>query len=274
MSYSAPPYTTNTINGLCIRQIIAGDKTAPPVLMLHGWGTDSQTIWPLGQRLVTLGYRIYAPDLPGFGKSDLPPVAWTVFDYARFVLAYADSQHLECFYLFGHSFGGRLGLILGAEHPERILKMTLADSAGIRQSPPLLPRIRLHIYKGLRDRLQVIGLGRVSERLRRWYNRRYGSTDFQNATGIMRETFIKVVNVDLREYAQQVQAPTLLIWGDQDTDTPLWQGQLLEQLIPDAGLVIFPGAGHFSYLENLPQAAKAIAALFQSPTELSSKSTG
>ena len=62
---------------------------------------------------------------------------------------------------------------------------------------------------------------------------------------------MQVIEEDLTPYARRVQAPTVLIWGDQDTETPLWQGQRLEQLIPDAGLIVFQGAGHFAFTERL-----------------------
>ncbi len=87
-------------------------------------------------------------------------------------------------------------------------------------------------------------------RLQAIYNRRYASPDYLNA-GPLRETFLRIISEDLTPYAAQVRAPTLLIWGDRDTDTPLWQGRKLEQVMPDAGLIVFTGAGHFSYLERL-----------------------
>jgi pimeloyl-ACP methyl ester carboxylesterase len=179
-------------------------------------------------------------------------------------MIYADQHQLERFHLFGHSFGGRLGLILGAKQSERIITLTLADSAGIRPALPFPLRTRLTVYKGLRDGLKRVGMGGLSDRLRTWYNRRYGSADFQDVSGVMRETFVNVVNEDLQDTARRVAVPTLLLWGEADEDTPLAQGQLLEQLIPDAGLVVFPGAGHYSYLEQVEQSAQAMTALFAS----------
>ena len=79
----------------------------------------------------------------------------------------------------------------------------------------------------------------------------------------MRETFVKVVNEDLLPYAARVQPSTLLLWGDQDQDTPLSQGQLLEKTIPDAGLVVWEGAGHYSYLDRLPDTVRVIDHFFK-----------
>ena len=66
----------------------------------------------------------------------------------------------------------------------------------------------------------------------------------------MRQTLVKLVNRDLRDRMPRIQNPSLLIWGENDTDTPLWMGKLFEELIPDAGLVTVPGAGHYAYLEK------------------------
>ncbi len=250
------------VDGLKIAETVIGAGKA--LLMLHGWGANIDLLNPLAQKMIRLGYCIYMLDMPGFGDSDEPPSAWTVFDYAKFTLKYLDHHQLEQVYLFGHSFGGRLGLVLGADYPERILKMGLADSAGIITSTPKVKQLRLSVYKTIRDGLYQLGGKSLADSLRDWYGNRYGSADYQQVSGIMRETFVKVVNEDLLPYAKRVSIPTILIWGEKDEDTPLWQGQLLERTISDAGLVIFEGAGHYSYLEQPERTAKILDALFKS----------
>ncbi|MCU0511494.1 MAG: alpha/beta hydrolase [Anaerolineae bacterium] len=255
------PVTFITVQGLNVAQAISGQ--GPPLLLLHGWGASLKLVWPLAERLARAGYRVYALDLPGFGASDPPPAPWTVYDYAAFVTAYLDAHGLPQVHLFGHSFGGRLGIILGAQQPQRLQKLVLAGSAGVRAPAPLPVRLRLAGYKALRDALHRAGLRALAERLRAAYNARYGSTDFQQATGVMRATFVNVVNEDLLPLAARVQRPTLLFWGDQDTDTPLWQGQRLEQTIPDAGLIVQAGAGHYSYLERVDETARVMDHFFR-----------
>lgn len=257
----APTVNVTSVQSLRITHLIGGE--GEPVVLLHGWGANSTLVWPLAEKLAGRGFRVYVPDLPGFGNSEAPPVVWSVFDYANFILSYLDDQGLDKVYLFGHSFGGRLGLILGAEHPERIHKIALADSAGVLPKSSTSGQLRLKAYKALRSSLQTGGLSFLSDRLRDWYNRRYGSADFQAVSGVMRETFVKVVNQDLLPYAARVQPPTLLLWGDQDADTPLRHGKLLEQTIPDAGLVVFTGAGHYSYLEKLADTVRILDHFFR-----------
>lgn len=255
------PTTFTEINGIRTAEAVIGEGA--PALMLHGWGAHLGLMWPLAERLAPLGYRIYLPDLPGFGQSAPPPAAWSVHDYVRFVVAYMNHHGLEKVHLVGHSFGGRLGLVLGAEHSEHIVKMVLADSAGVRAQPTLSSQIRLKTYRLIQNGLYTIGLKRTADQLRNWYTDRYGSRDYKAAHGVMRETFVKVVNEDLLPYAARVKPSTLLLWGDQDDDTPLWQGKLLEKTIPDAGLVVFEGAGHYSYLDRLSEAVRILDHFFK-----------
>lgn len=248
------------VNGLKVAQVVMGNSGLP-VVLLHGWGANIDLMLPLAQRLTD--YQVYVPDLPGFGKSDAPQTSWAVFDYANFVLAYMDCHQLDRAYLVGHSFGGRLGLILGAEHPERFFRMALIDSAGVRTPPSASGSLRLKVYRFALNMLSAVGLKNQADSLRAWYGNRYGSADYRAAQGVMRETFVKVVNEDLLPYAARVKLSTLLFWGDKDADTPLWQGQLLEKTIPDAGLVVWEGAGHYSYLDRLADTARVISHFFK-----------
>jgi len=254
-----------TVNGLPVHHLTetppeqAPRTDALPLVMLHGWGANSDLLLPLAQRLTPQGFTVHMLDLPGFGHTPEPPAAWTVYDYARFVVDTLDTLGLARVNLFGHSFGGRLGLILGAGYAARLDKMILADAAGVRPKTPLHAALRLKAYKGVRDGLNAVGLRGLSDSLRAQYNARYGSSDFNAVNGLMRQTFVNVVNEDLLPYAARVAVPTLLLWGDQDTDTPLEQGKQLEQVIPDAGLVVYQGAGHYAYLERAADAARVIS---------------
>jgi pimeloyl-ACP methyl ester carboxylesterase len=221
-----------------------------PVLTLHGWGGSARSFWPVAERLSAQSYQVHLLDLPGFGQSDLPPQTWGVGDYMRFVVAYLNTAGLDRVSVLGHSFGGRIALMLAAEHPARVHKMVLANSAGLRHAPSFTQRARGFCAGIVRGMLDALGLKAWRAHLQESYNRRYASRDFLTA-GPLRDTFLQVIQEDLTPFAQRVRAPTLLIWGDQDADTPLWQGQKLERLIPDAGLIVFKGAGHFSYLERL-----------------------
>lgn len=247
-----------------VRRIIDGRTTGTavlgegrPVLALHGWGGAIHSFWPVAEQLAPRGYQVHVIDLPGFGASELPPRPWGVTEYSRFVLCYLDAAGLERADLLGHSFGGRISLVLAAEHPERVRKLVLASSAGIPSAPSLRQRARSLGARAVRNALDQLGMESLRTGLQHRYNERYASDDYLSA-GPLRETFLQVIDQDLTPYAQRVQAPTILIWGDQDPDTPLWQGRRLEELIPDAGLIVFQGAGHFAYLERLPDYLRVV----------------
>lgn len=85
-----------------------------------------------------------------------------------------------------------------------------------------------------------------------------GSSDYNNASEMMRRTLSKIVNEDLKSVMPSIKAPTLLIWGENDTATPLRDAKIMERLIPDAGLVSFSGCGHYSFLDNPYQFAAVL----------------
>ncbi len=248
------------VDGLTTAHAVFGEQGAP-VIMLHGWGASADLVAPLAARLANQGLRCFVPDLPGFGHSAPPPAIWGVNDYANFVIRYMALMGIDRAHFFGHSFGGRLCLIIGAEHPDRVDKIVLANSAGVPPRRSTSSQLRLSTYKAIRNALYGMGARGLADRLRDAYARRYGSADYKSA-GVLRDTFVRVVNENLLPYAARVRASTLLIWGTKDDDTPLWQGQTLEKTIPDAGLVIYEDAGHYSYLDRLNDAARTIVYFF------------
>jgi pimeloyl-ACP methyl ester carboxylesterase len=245
---SEPSIVFRPIDGLQTATCVTGE--GQPVLTLHGWGASLRNFWPVAERLAPNGYQFHLLDLPGFGQTQLPPRPWGVAEYVHFVLAYLDGSGLDQVAILGHSFGGRISLMLAAEYPARVTKMVLADSAGLRPPPSVKFLVRHALTRTFRNTLDVLGLESLRTRLQAWYNRRYASLDYLTA-GPLRGTFLRIIDEDLASYAARIHAPTVLIWGDQDRDTPLWQGRKLEQLIPDAGLIVFQGAGHFAYQERL-----------------------
>lgn len=232
-----------------------------PVLLLHGWGGRIESMQAVAAGLIPHGFQAHILDLPGFGRSAAPPQApepWGVFEYTQFVLHYIETTGLRPLHLIGHSFGGRIAIVLGANHPDRISKIVLADSAGVRTPPSARSRL---VDLG-NAALRLPGLNALEPQLRRLGQRALGSDDLKNA-GLLEATFRKVVTEDLLPYAARIKAPTLLIWGDLDLDTPLWQGQALEKAIPDAGLVVFKGAGHFAYQERLTEFVHIVKTFLQ-----------
>jgi pimeloyl-ACP methyl ester carboxylesterase len=134
-----------------------------------------------------------------------------------------------------HSFGGRVGIKLAAKYGYLVDKLILADSAGIR------PRRSISYYfKVIRHK--VLTALKIPHKA--------GSGDYQKLDGAMRETFKNVVREDLSPYLCKINAPTLIIWGDKDRETPIYMARRLHRGIKNSGLTIYCGCGHFAYLER------------------------
>jgi pimeloyl-ACP methyl ester carboxylesterase len=216
-----------------------------PVVLLHGWGASSQSLAGVAACLAP-AFRVLAVDLPGFGWSQAPPVAWGTGDYADHVRRLLDEIRIADAALLGHSFGGRIAIRLATRHPERVERLVLVASAGVR--PRRGPRYyaRVATAKTLRRLLTLPGLEGVGRRLLSRWQAKVGSRDYL-AAGRLRPTFVKVVNEDLTPVLALIRAPTLLLWGDQDQEVRRPAVDVMAARIPGARLHVFPGAGHFPF---------------------------
>jgi pimeloyl-ACP methyl ester carboxylesterase len=247
------------INGIRARWRRSG--TGPPVLVLHGWGAKIEAVDPI-IRALTPQLTVDAVDLPGFGESSLPPEPWGVAEYSDWTRALMDELGLERPSIVGHSNGGRIAIHLASHHPGRVDKLILVDSAGIRAKRGFRYYRRVGMAKTAKHAARL--LGPPGRALQRRVLARTASSDYANA-GPLRPTFVKLVNEDLTPLLPQIRASTLLIWGDQDDSTPLSDGQTMERLIPDAGLVVLKGAGHFSYLDQPQRFGRVVAHFLAAP---------
>ncbi|MBM3326583.1 MAG: alpha/beta hydrolase [Calditrichaeota bacterium] len=225
------------------------------VLMLHGWGGGAQSFANLSSILSTY-CTIWSPSLPGFGASPEPPAVWDSFDYAEVVHRWA-LQHIETpFDIIAHSFGGRIAIALAARHPDLVRCLILISSAGLKQRRTLPTRMKIAGGSILRLAGELCG-GRIKEALNR-RRERLGSADWRAASPIMRDVLSRVINEDLTDCLRRVQAPTMLIWGTEDTATPLRMAEKMLKLLSKAELVKIPKAGHFCYLDAPSEALSAI----------------
>ena len=249
------------IDGISVNYIDEGEGET--VLLLHGWGANI-TLYQSIVDTLKQGRRVLALDMPGFGKTPEPERPWCVDDYVDFVLKFILSFNLEKISVVVHSFGGRVFFKMNAKEnlPFTIERAVLIDSAGILPKKTVGQKVSLRCYK--------IGRAFMSTKVMHFLypdavedmRRKRGSSDYNSATPLMRDTIVKVVNEDLEPLIHLVKCPTLLIWGDLDTATPIEDARRMEELIADAGLVVCEGAGHFSYAEQPVKANGALKAFF------------
>lgn len=220
----------------------------PTVVMLHGWGRDLQALRPLGE-LLAASCRVILIDLPGFGLSPLPFPAsndgggWTTDDYAERIKAQLDQMRIDRCILLGHSFGGRISVRLAAKFPRLVQGVILVGSHGLRRERPLPQRMRLRAIRALTAATKRID-GLFGTRLfAHYFAPRFGSRDYK-AAGELRRTLVKTVNEDLAVQAQTIDVPTLLLWGEDDAETPVDLARNFNRLIKGSELFVFPHKGH------------------------------
>ncbi len=235
------------IDGLKIRYRKNGD--GPAMILMHGWGCSSDTLASI-EKIAAEHHTVYNIDFPGFGGSNEPIEVWGVTEYTRLLEKFIAKLGINKPILLGHSFGGRVGIMYCATHPTDVSKLVLVDAAGVKPRRSLKYYFKVYSFKlGRKFWELVLGKDKAAKRIDAMRARR-GSSDYNGASPQMRRILSKVVNEDLCHLAPSITAPTLLIWGENDTATPLSDAKKLEKLIPDAGLVSFPGCGHYSFLDN------------------------
>lgn len=232
-----------TINGINTSYIDEGEGKC--VLLLHGWGACKESLSPIYNELRNK-YRVIVPDLAGFGESMEPPVPWNVHNYSDYVKEFLFKLNIEKPIALGHSNGGRVLIRMASE--VEFEKLILVDSAGLKAKHGADYYFKVYSYKSLKTllKLPLVRKTGLYDRLRK----KAGSEDYKNASEIMKQTMSKLLNEDLSLYLPKINVPTLIIWGEKDTATPLCDGQKMEKNIKNSGLVVLKGAGHFSYLDN------------------------
>ena len=204
-------------------------KGTQAVILMHGWGCNHTTLASIEQ-LLTEYFTVYNVDFPGFGDSSEPTTVWGVEQYTTLIEHLVQAEKITAPILMGHSFGGRVGIVYASRND--VTKLVLIDAAGVKPARSL----------------DIINR----------YRKRVGSSDYNNASPMMRSIMSRVVNEDLCHLMPKIKCPTLLIWGENDTATPVADARKMERLIPEAGLAVFKSAGHYSFLDNPYQFAAVI----------------
>ena len=230
------------INDVDINYIEYGE--GDDIVLLHGWGQNIQMMKPVGDKLKG---HIIILDLPGYGNSSEPPNVWTIYDYVECVHEFLNSIGVKNPIMMGHSFGGKISLAYASKY--KVKKLVLFASPfkkGIEKMP-----LKTKILKAAK-KIPLLN------KLEGFAKKHIGSTDYKNASEMMRKILVETVNLDIREDVKKIKCPTFIFWGTNDEAVPVEDAKELESLIPDAGLVIYEGCTHYAYLEMLPQVIKVI----------------
>lgn len=228
------------VDGILTHYQSIGEKKKT-LLILHGW-KRSLTEWlPIANEL-SKEYRVVLLDLPGFGQTLRPHKSYTIYDYAEFVEKFLTKLEISRIDFIGHSFGGRIGIILGAQ-TNLINKLILVDAAAV-ETKSLMIQMRVALNK-----IAIFPIKLLAPHYAEKIKSKFGSDDYQSS-GNMRDIFINTVNADLTPLLRKVKPEALVIWGEKDFVRPITEGKFIQESIPEAHMRVVWGAGHSPYLDK------------------------
>lgn len=218
------------------------NKNKPYVFFLHGWGGSKESFYLVKNHIANYCSMVFV-SFSGFGLSPEPQKSYTVNDYKEELLelivkiAKGKKVMLVC-----HSFGARVAAKLACQ-TSLISKIMIVDGAGIKPKRGIKYFFKVHKYKSLKKKVAQ-GKADKSEL------EKYGSSDYKALSKVMKQTFINVVNEDLKSCYKQISCPVLLMWGEKDKDTPLYMAKKIKRCVKGSELIVIKDAGHFSYLDD------------------------
>lgn len=229
------------IMGVSINYVYSDIKNDTTIVLLHGWGQCIEMMNPI-KDIFKNKFNILTIDFAGFGESEEPINSWSVYDYTNCLRILIKYLKLNKIILIGHSFGGRIALIYASKYKtEKLVCFASPYCKEITKLP-----LKNKIYKKIK---KVRSLKWLSNILQNYV----GSTDYRNASPIMKEVLVKTINQDLSDDIKKIKCPTLLIWGSLDTAVPLKRAYEIEKMIKDSAVIVYEGATHYAYLERLTQ---------------------
>ncbi len=217
-------------------------------VVLHGWGANLETVVPI-INILKDSFRVVSLDSPGFGLSEDPSRVYGTEDYADFTVKFLQELGIENADFLGHSFGGKTITVIAAKYPNLVKRAVLIDASGVLPKRELQYYFKVYSFKLLKFLYTRLLFWKDREKSLEKFYKKFGSEDYKAAQGIMRKSFVKVVNESTTEFFKDINAETLLIWGENDEDTPLYMAKEFESGIKNSGLVILKG-GHYSYLDD------------------------
>jgi len=239
-----------------------------PLIILHGWGSSSRVMAVLSKSLCEFR-TCYLIDLPGFGDSAEPPVPWGIDDYADMVEVFIDSLEMRPVDMLVHSFGGRITLKLLARRDisKHIDKVLITGGAGLKPKRSFSFYLKKYVAKTVKAPILILP-GKKREKALDWLRgtslwKNLGSSDYSKLSGVMRGTFVKSVTEHLDHLLPGIDHDVLLLWGENDDATPLYQGQRMEKGLKNSALVVIENAGHYAFLDKPKRFASIATAYFK-----------
>ncbi len=255
------------VSGLRIHYLAAGPSSGEPVVLIHGLGGRAENWRMLAPVLARQGYRVYMPDLPGFGRSSRPEgFSYSVRDQAEFLIAFLDALHLRQVDLGGWSMGGWIAQIDAARHPERVLRLLVFDSVGLAVTPTWNTALFTPANAVELDQLEAL-LEPHPHSIPGFVARDILRVSHEDAWVIHRAMAAMLTGRDATTDAllPRLEMPVLIAWGTSDRITPVSMGETMHALIPGSVLDLALGCGHLAPVECVPQLTPPILAFLKTP---------
>jgi len=229
------------------------------VLWLHGWARRAEDFGSAANLLAERGVASVALDLPGFGASPLPARAGGARYYAD-LLAPAVTEITEGpVVLVGHSFGGRVAVVLASKHPKLVASIVLSGAPLLRRATGRRAPQAYRWWRWLRAR------GLVSEARLEAARQKYGSSDYRRASGVLRDVLVASVNESYESELANVRVPVTFVWGEDDNEVPPDIAERARALVRgESSLRIIPGIGHLLPLEAPGELVDAVELVLRS----------
>ncbi len=235
------------VNNLAVTYLDEGK--GPTLLFVHGWRDKKETFDNLSRQL-HLQYRCISVDLPNFGTSQDSEAVVTIEQYADFLCAFASKLELQNYAIIGHSMGGQIAIYAtgaGVVQPNTLI---LIASAGVRSNARMAKQA-LRFASKLTRRF-------IPSKLKDKVYKKIGSDYSTQLSQTHKKIISNVLRHDVQEIAKRISVPTLLIYGELDSHTPVIMGQVLQQKIPDSSLTILNGQDHWVHQSAAADIVKII----------------
>lgn len=239
------------IKDLEINYVQYGNKKGKNIILLHGWGQNIFVMDTIGKKLEKY-FNITNIDLPGFGKSETPKEAFTIYNYREIIEILLNKLKINNPILIGHSFGGRVAIAYAAKN--KVDKLVLLGAPFRKKETN--NSFKLKLFKFLK-KVPIINL------LEDWVKTKVGSSDYREASPVMREILVNVVNQDLTNELKEIDCPTLLIWGSLDSEVSIEEAKYAESIMKNAGIAEIENATHFAFIEQNFRVIKILENFFE-----------
>ena len=234
-----------------------------PIVLLHGWGGNHNSWYPITQNLQKY-FKVITLDFPGFGQSQLSSQEWEIEDYAKHFQKFL--TNIEIFNekptLIGHSFGGTVSIKYASLYLQNIEKLVLVNAKAIKEKKDLKKKLYKVVAKTGKTATNILD-SKIQKKLKEKLYNHIGEHDYEQLEGVLKKNFINIINEDLSSDLEKIKVPSLIIWGENDKDTPLSDAKIINKLLDNSRLKVFPNTGHISYLERPEEFCKTVRKFIQ-----------